>query len=614
MSELNGIMLQSFDWYASDDGQFFTRLAARAEELKTLGVTAVWLPPVCKATGSNDVGYGIYDLYDLGEFEQKGTRRTKYGTKEELLACIDALHAAGLSVYADVVLNHKAGADRTEVCTAAEVDPQDRRRELGAAREIEAWTGFDFPGRGGRYSDFCWHWYHFSGVDFDQREGKKAIFRICGEGKAWSEDVSHENGNFDYLMFADIDYAHPEVVAEVKRWAQWFIEETGVDGFRLDAVKHIDAGFMKDFVQSLPAKSKGGRDFYVFGEYWLRDPGQKEHYLYETEYDIALFDVGLHFAFFDASRQYQNYDLRKLFDDSLVRRNPVKTVSFVDNHDTQIGQALTSWVEPWFKAMAYACILLRRDGYPCLFSADLDGCGGPSPQPSQRESLEKLLKLRLALAYGEQSDYLEDPHCIGFVRHGDEELASGRHKLAVLFSNDEYRQYAPGEEEMERARQEAALADRLEDEERTASEAEYENAAASAEKTGAEPAPARKAESEVPAAEEGAEESPEEPKAAASAAETPAAETLDLNPSEAAAPDENPWLDKSLFIRMDMGKDQAGKVFTDYFCVFKNERVVIDEDGWASFPAPARNLACWAEEGLDLDALIRERREKNAEK
>ena len=567
-------MLQSFDWYQSDDGQFFNKLAKRAAELKSLGINAVWLPPVCKATGTNDVGYGVYDLYDLGEFDIKGARRTKYGNKEELLACIDALHQQGISVYADLVLNHKAAADYTERCQAVKVNPNNRNENISDAHEIEAWTGFNFPARKDKYSDFKWHWYHFTGVDFDNATGENGVFRILGDGKSWSDDVSAENGNFDYLMFADIDYAHPEVIEETKRWAEWFIKETNIDGVRLDAIKHIDTAFMSDFISHILNGNISKENFYVFGEYWIRDPESNSEYLYKTDYDIDLFDVGLHFAFFDASTQKENYDLRKLFDQALVKIHPAKAVTFVDNHDTQPGQALTSWVETWFKAIAYACILLRKDGYPCLFSADLDGMSGPYPQPAQRESLEKLLKLRMALAYGDQNDYLEDPHCIGFVRHG-EDLGNGeRHKLAVVFSNDEWRKYAPGEESYRLAEQAAASADKVENEESMAA-SKNSDASKSDNSTVVEN----------------------------NETNCPSNKIYD-NPSEAS---DNPWTDKGLFITMNMGVDQAGKIFKDHFYVFKDERVIVDDKGFAVFPVPARNLSCWAEENLDLDKLISDR-------
>jgi alpha-amylase len=56
-------------------------------------------------------------------------------------------------------------------------------------------------------------------------------------------------------------------------------------------------------------------------------------------------------------------------------------VTFVDNHDTQPGTSLESWVEPWFKPLAYALILLRREGYPCLFHADYFGHEGDHAVP-----------------------------------------------------------------------------------------------------------------------------------------------------------------------------------------------------------------------------------------
>lgn len=65
----NGIMLQAFEWYLPNDGQYYNLLKDLAGSLKDAGFSAVWIPPCCKVTSSNDVGYGIYDLYDLGEFD-----------------------------------------------------------------------------------------------------------------------------------------------------------------------------------------------------------------------------------------------------------------------------------------------------------------------------------------------------------------------------------------------------------------------------------------------------------------------------------------------------------------------------------------------------------------
>ena len=87
----NGTMLQLFEWYLPADGSHYRRIQAEAAELGKAGITAVWLPPAYKgAAGTADVGYAVYDLYDLGEFDQKGGIPTKYGTRQEYLEAIKA--------------------------------------------------------------------------------------------------------------------------------------------------------------------------------------------------------------------------------------------------------------------------------------------------------------------------------------------------------------------------------------------------------------------------------------------------------------------------------------------------------------------------------------------
>ena len=127
----NRVMMQAFEWYLESDSKHFVRLEQLLDELKEAGIDDLWIPPVFKATGTNDVGYGIYDLFDLGEFDQKGSVPTKYGTKEELLSLIEACHQRGMKVYADTVLNHKAGADFKETFKAVLVDSDNREENIG---------------------------------------------------------------------------------------------------------------------------------------------------------------------------------------------------------------------------------------------------------------------------------------------------------------------------------------------------------------------------------------------------------------------------------------------------------------------------------------------------
>lgn len=422
----NGVIYQVFHWEYPADGSLYRKLKDEAQALSDLGISSVWMPPACKGTSQEDVGYGSYDYWDLGEFDQKGGIRTKYGTKDELISCIKALHEAGIAVYADMVFNHKGGADFSETFSAVMVDANDRTKDVGDPQDIEGWTGFNFAGRKGRYSDFIWHFYHFTGVDYDQKTDTHAIFRILGEGKYWSLQTNKEKGNFDYLMAANIDHAHPEVQQELSKVADYMIEQMGYDGFRYDALKHIDMRFIDQLSNHILAKHP---DFYFVGEYWNGDDQVMDHYLSGTEYHIDLFDVALHFHFAEASKN-PAYDLRKIFDGTLVQSHPLEAVPFVDNHDSQPGQALESWVDPWFREIAYALILLRKDGYPCIFAGDILGISSAS-YPGMKDALVHLLTARKKFAYGDEDEYMQTPTKIGWVRRGD---ASHPHPLAVLIS------------------------------------------------------------------------------------------------------------------------------------------------------------------------------------
>ena len=65
---LNGVMLQYFEWELPNDCQLWRKAGRDALQLRHMGFTAVWLPPAYKGSaGINDVGYGVYDTYDLGE-------------------------------------------------------------------------------------------------------------------------------------------------------------------------------------------------------------------------------------------------------------------------------------------------------------------------------------------------------------------------------------------------------------------------------------------------------------------------------------------------------------------------------------------------------------------
>ncbi|HWL27258.1 MAG TPA: alpha-amylase family glycosyl hydrolase [Ureibacillus sp.] len=83
--------------------------------------------------------------------------------------------------------------------------------------------------------------------------------------KGWIKNVVDELGNYDYLMFANIDYDILEVCHEMISWAKWVINTLKCDGFRLDAVKHINSDFMNEWLQAVHSYIR--KRFYIVGEF-----------------------------------------------------------------------------------------------------------------------------------------------------------------------------------------------------------------------------------------------------------------------------------------------------------------------------------------------------------
>ena len=425
----NRTILQGFEWYLPADGKHWRRLTELAEEIHSKGINGIWLPPAYKgANGVEDVGYAPYDLYDLGEFDQKGTIPTKYGTKTEYLECIKWLKENRLEVFGDIVFDHFMGADEEENVSAVKYHPDNRNEIVSGEEEISAWTKFTFPGRKKKYNDYTWTWKNFSGVDYDDRRQDHGIFNF--EGKGWEQDVDNENGNYDYLMGCNLDMEYPETVAQLNKWGKWYQELTNLDGYRLDAVKHIQFNYFVDWL--LNRRKEKGQDLFIVGEYWNGELEKLTNYIDSSGTLISLFDVPLHYRFYDAASSNGQYDMRKIFEGTLAKERPDWAVTFVDNHDTQKGQSLESWINGWFKVHAYALILLRKAGTPVVFWGDLFGIPSQGIEAVGRP-LEVLLKIRECFAYGSEIDYFDDPDVVGWIRTGTfEREESG---FAVIMTN-----------------------------------------------------------------------------------------------------------------------------------------------------------------------------------
>jgi alpha-amylase len=113
----NDVMMQAFYWNVpvdevSKNGYWYDTVKAKIPAMKTAGIRALWMPPPSKGNwGISDMGYGIFDHYDLGNYNQKGSTQTRFGSRTELQNLITEAHSTAggapyMDIYADIILNH----------------------------------------------------------------------------------------------------------------------------------------------------------------------------------------------------------------------------------------------------------------------------------------------------------------------------------------------------------------------------------------------------------------------------------------------------------------------------------------------------------------------------
>lgn len=407
--------IQYFEWYLPDNQSLWKTVSANAQSLAANGFTSVWLPPAYKGqAGKQDVGYGVYDMYDLGEFLSKGSVETKYGSAEDYIECVKALQDKGVSVLGDIVFNHRMGADEAENIRAQNVNEDNRTENCGDLYDVKVWTKYTFPERHQKYSDFVWTWKDFTGTDYNENNHQNGLLKF--EGKNWSDHVSKEQGNFDFIMGDDIDFSVPEVVNELYHWGIWYTEKSGVNGFRLDAVKSIDARFFYGWLHKM--EEYGNHPDFAVGEYWTQNTAELTDYLKQSGHCMKLFDVPLHYKFFNISNNPDGADLRNIFEGTITDIEPEYSAPFSDNHDTQPHQALESWVAEWFKPLSYALILLRDCRYPFVFYGDYYGI--EKDQIAPVPLLKEMVWIRRNLLGDGVVDFNDDdPHKTCWLVPGD---------------------------------------------------------------------------------------------------------------------------------------------------------------------------------------------------
>jgi glycosidase len=329
-------------------GGDYSGLTARLDYLKNLGVTAIWVTPPFRNQTIRDKGkigpmaahhgYWILDFLHIDPH---------LGTDGEFYAFIREAHARGIKVYMDIVVNHTADVIRYEGAAAY----RDTRAEL--YRDA---TGRPFDVRAVAYN----------GVNDPAAFPELSLERSFplrpvvppGAEKAknpdWLNDLTlyHNRGDNtksapESAVFGDfrgsdgVFTEHPRVVQGFIEIFRHWLEDFGVDGYRIDTAKHVNGEFWQAFIPAIRARARelGRPDFLEFGEVAMEagDPA----FLSEFSTNIPL-DATLDFGFFAAARKFVSQGgaaaaLADLYarDDYYTDHdsNVHSTTTFLSNHD-----------------------------------------------------------------------------------------------------------------------------------------------------------------------------------------------------------------------------------------------------------------------------------------
>ena len=399
-----------------------------AEHLADVGVTSMWLPPAAKAgSGDDSVGYDVYDFWDLGEFDQQGAQATHWGTRDELESALEQLDDLGIDAYFDVVFNHRMGGEIEEV-------PLE-----GDDRTVRPFTDMTMQGRQNHYSqgsDWSWNWEEFNGADWcsDQpadnhprgeegvggfinpnwnhtdddgnpQSGRPALF----QGKWWDNAYGGSDADHAYLMGNDVDYGQERVRNEMDEWGEWIINEVGFNGFRMDAIKHVDGDFVREWINHV--QDNTDEDIFFVGEAWEQGADSLAGYLDHVNHsDMKVFDFPLRNEFVSLSGGGHNMnDWGGLLNNY---RYSDRAVTFIDNHDTsREGNPYGQPQVENFKNQAYAYILMHEGGIPTVYARDYDEFG-------MNPTLDKLIEARRYFAYGNGYDVRGRDDVFAYVREG----------------------------------------------------------------------------------------------------------------------------------------------------------------------------------------------------
>ncbi|WP_252361573.1 alpha-amylase family glycosyl hydrolase, partial [Paenibacillus terrae] len=361
-------------WHGGD----FQGIINQLDYIKNMGFTAIWITPVTMQKSEFAYhGYHTYDFYAVDGH---------LGTMDKFKELVRKAHDKNIAVMLDVVPNH---------------------------------TGDFQPGNGFAKAPFDKaDWYHHNGD-------------ITGADYSPNNQWKIENG--DVAGLDDLNQDNPATANELKNWINWLLNESGVDGLRVDTAKHVPKGFLKDFDQAA--------NTFTIGEIFSGDPAYVGDY---TRYLDAALDFPMYYTIKDVfGRDQSMTKIKERYSDDRYYRDAQTNGVFIDNHDVKrflneaSGKPGAS-SDKWPQLKAALGFTLTSRGIPIIYQGTEQGFSG-GDDPANRENvvfnanhelyqyIAKLNRVRNshpALQNGSQKEKWADDSFYSFQRskNGDEAI------------------------------------------------------------------------------------------------------------------------------------------------------------------------------------------------
>jgi len=343
-------------------------LTRRVDYIRGLGATALWItPPVANRWWDPGTRYGGYHGYWAEDF---GRIDAHFGTLAEYRGLADALHARGMYLVQDVVVNHTGNF----FSYAGGWDPHDPAAHVRLIPDASGRTAPTQP--------------PFDRNDpRDPADLRAAIYH-------WTPAITDYHDDRQRLTYqlADLDDLNTEnpAVRDALRasYGMW-VREVGVDAFRIDTALYVPPAFFRDFLHSSDpvhpgiaevARRTGRDDFLAFGEGFLLDKAYDDRqsrriaaYMRDEKGRLlpSMLDFPLYGTLNDVfARGRPTAELGwRIGDRMRVFADPWRMPTFVDNHD--VARFLAGGSEPALKQALLA--LMTLPGIPVVWQGTEQG-------------------------------------------------------------------------------------------------------------------------------------------------------------------------------------------------------------------------------------------------